>query len=140
MHHGPSNIQTLHHHPFESYRLMMDNIPGDGILPPGLQPSTSLAAPSYPQHPYNQSPPQQQHYIFGHGGCNRESERDQESDRKFTVGQRYLTRATSFLQDLYHPHALRRLFEGINSYTSLTRARFEELCQNLFQSALNPAG
>ena len=91
MHRGPSNIQTLHHHHFKSYRPMMDNVPGYGILPPGSQPLTSLAALNYPPHPYNQPPPQQQHYISGHGGCNRESERDQECDRKFTVGQRYLT-------------------------------------------------
>ena len=30
------------------------------------------------------------------------------------------------------------LFEGIDFYTSLTRARFEELCQDLFQSTLDP--
>jgi heat shock protein 1/8 len=30
------------------------------------------------------------------------------------------------------------LFEGINFYTSLTRARFEELCQDLFRSTLDP--
>ncbi|KAF7799882.1 hypothetical protein EIP86_011124 [Pleurotus ostreatoroseus] len=30
------------------------------------------------------------------------------------------------------------LFEGINFYTSLTRARFEELCQDLFRSTLEP--
>ncbi|KAJ7754284.1 heat shock protein 70 family [Mycena olivaceomarginata] len=29
-------------------------------------------------------------------------------------------------------------FEGINFYTSLTRARFEELCQDLFRSTLEP--
>ncbi|KAJ7676812.1 heat shock protein 70 [Mycena polygramma] len=30
------------------------------------------------------------------------------------------------------------LFEGIDFYTSLTRARFEELCQDLFRSTLEP--
>ncbi|KAK7462163.1 Hsp70 chaperone [Stygiomarasmius scandens] len=30
------------------------------------------------------------------------------------------------------------LFEGIDSYTSLTCARFEELCQDLFRSTLDP--
>jgi heat shock 70kDa protein 1/2/6/8 len=30
------------------------------------------------------------------------------------------------------------LFEGIDFYTSLTRARFEELCQDLFHSTLEP--
>lgn len=30
------------------------------------------------------------------------------------------------------------LFEGIDFYTSLTRARFEELCQDLFRSTLQP--
>ncbi|KAF8549386.1 heat shock cognate 70 [Imleria badia] len=30
------------------------------------------------------------------------------------------------------------LFEGIDFYTSLTRARFEELCQDLFRSTLGP--
>ncbi|KAJ7203741.1 hsp71-like protein [Mycena pura] len=30
------------------------------------------------------------------------------------------------------------LFEGIDFYTSLTRARFKELCQDLFRSALEP--
>ena len=30
------------------------------------------------------------------------------------------------------------LFEGIDFYTSLTRARFEELCQDLFRSTLDP--
>ena len=30
------------------------------------------------------------------------------------------------------------LFEGIDFYTSLTRARFEELCQDLFKSTLDP--
>ena len=30
------------------------------------------------------------------------------------------------------------LFEGIDFYTSLTRARFEELCQDLFKSTLEP--
>ncbi|THU99535.1 hypothetical protein K435DRAFT_594657, partial [Dendrothele bispora CBS 962.96] len=30
------------------------------------------------------------------------------------------------------------LFEGIGFYTSLTRARFEELCQDLFRSTLDP--
>ncbi|TFK78084.1 heat shock protein 70, partial [Polyporus arcularius HHB13444] len=30
------------------------------------------------------------------------------------------------------------LYEGIDFYTSLTRARFEELCQGLFRSALEP--
>ena len=68
---------------------------------------------------------------------------------------------TSFLTDLSsNPRALRRLrtacerakrtlssatqtsieidslFEGIDFYTSLTRARFEELCQDLFRSTL----
>ena len=32
------------------------------------------------------------------------------------------------------------LFEGIDFYTSLTRARFEELCQDLFCSTLEPVG
>jgi hypothetical protein len=30
------------------------------------------------------------------------------------------------------------LFEGIDFYTSITRARFEELCQDLFRSTLEP--
>jgi len=30
------------------------------------------------------------------------------------------------------------LFEGIDFYTSITRARFEELCQDLFRSTLTP--
>ncbi|KAI0040739.1 HSP70-domain-containing protein, partial [Auriscalpium vulgare] len=30
------------------------------------------------------------------------------------------------------------LFEGIDFYTSLTRARFEELCQDLFRGTLEP--
>lgn len=30
------------------------------------------------------------------------------------------------------------LFEGIDFYTSITRARFEELCQDLFRSTLQP--
>ena len=30
------------------------------------------------------------------------------------------------------------LFEGIDFYTSITRARFEELCQDLFRSTLDP--
>src|SRR5580658_4944700 len=30
------------------------------------------------------------------------------------------------------------LFEGIDFYTSLTRAQFEELCQDLFRSTLEP--
>jgi len=30
------------------------------------------------------------------------------------------------------------LFEGVDFYTSLTRARFEELCQDLFRSTLEP--
>lgn len=30
------------------------------------------------------------------------------------------------------------IFEGIDFYTSLTRARFEELCQDLFCSTLEP--
>jgi len=30
------------------------------------------------------------------------------------------------------------LFEGIDLYSSITRARFEELCQDLFRSTLNP--
>merc|ERR1712124_123726 len=30
------------------------------------------------------------------------------------------------------------LFEGIDFYTSITRARFEELCQDLFRSCLDP--
>ncbi|KAH6902904.1 heat shock 70 kDa protein 8, partial [Coprinopsis sp. MPI-PUGE-AT-0042] len=30
------------------------------------------------------------------------------------------------------------LYEGISFYTSLTRARFEELCQDLFRSTLEP--
>ncbi|KAH8817566.1 heat shock cognate 70 [Flagelloscypha sp. PMI_526] len=30
------------------------------------------------------------------------------------------------------------LFEGVDFYTSLTRARFEELCQDLFRSTLDP--
>ncbi|PQE16861.1 heat shock 70 kDa protein [Rutstroemia sp. NJR-2017a BBW] len=30
------------------------------------------------------------------------------------------------------------LFEGIDFYTSITRARFEELCQDLFRSTTNP--
>ena len=30
------------------------------------------------------------------------------------------------------------LFEGVNFYTSLIRARFEELCQDLFHSTLEP--
>lgn len=30
------------------------------------------------------------------------------------------------------------MFEGIDFYTSLTRARFEELCSNKFRETLNP--
>lgn len=30
------------------------------------------------------------------------------------------------------------LFEGIDFYTSITRARFEELCQDLFRSTTTP--
>ena len=30
------------------------------------------------------------------------------------------------------------LYEGIDFYTSITRARFEELCQDLFRGTLNP--
>ncbi|KAL5526251.1 SSA2_5 [Sanghuangporus sanghuang] len=30
------------------------------------------------------------------------------------------------------------LYEGIDFYTSITRARFEELCQDLFRSTLEP--
>ncbi|GEQ69951.1 hypothetical protein JCM33374_g3627 [Metschnikowia sp. JCM 33374] len=30
------------------------------------------------------------------------------------------------------------LFEGIDFYTSITRARFEELCQDLFRNTMNP--
>merc|ERR1719511_489551 len=30
------------------------------------------------------------------------------------------------------------LFEGIDFYTSITRARFEELCADLFRSTLKP--
>jgi L1 cell adhesion molecule like protein len=30
------------------------------------------------------------------------------------------------------------LFDGIDFYTSITRARFEELCQDLFRSTMDP--
>ena len=30
------------------------------------------------------------------------------------------------------------LFEGVDFYTSITRARFEELCQDLFRSTMDP--
>ena len=30
------------------------------------------------------------------------------------------------------------LFDGIDFYTSLTRARFEELCQDLFRQTMDP--
>ena len=30
------------------------------------------------------------------------------------------------------------LFEGIDFYTSITRARFEKLCQDLFRSTIEP--
>ena len=36
------------------------------------------------------------------------------------------------------PIEIEYLFEGIDFYTSLTRVRFEELCQDLFQSTLDP--
>ena len=36
--------------------------------------------------------------------------------------------------------AIDSLFEGINFHTSLTRARFEELCRDLFRSTLEPVG
>jgi heat shock 70kDa protein 1/2/6/8 len=32
------------------------------------------------------------------------------------------------------------LYEGIDFYTSITRARFEELCQDLFKSTMEPVG
>lgn len=48
MYRGPSNPRILHHHPFESYRPVMDNVPGYGILPPGQQPWTSSAIQNYP--------------------------------------------------------------------------------------------
>ena len=32
------------------------------------------------------------------------------------------------------------LYEGIDFYTSITRARFEELCADLFRSTLDPVG
>merc|ERR1712107_570490 len=32
------------------------------------------------------------------------------------------------------------LFEGIDFYTSITRARFEELCSDLFKNTLEPVG
>jgi hypothetical protein len=35
-------------------------------------------------------------------------------------------------------HRIGSLFEGNDFYTSLTRARFEELCQDLFRSTLDP--
>ena len=103
MHRGPSNIQMLHHHPFESYGPMMDNVPGYGILPPGSQPSTSSAAPSYPPHPYNQPPPQQQHPIPGHSGRDRERERDRERDRE-RERERERERDRQFAVDPTLPH------------------------------------
>lgn len=36
------------------------------------------------------------------------------------------------------PIEIDSLFEGIDFYTSITRARFEELCQDLFRSTLTP--
>ncbi|CAI4211856.1 unnamed protein product [Parascedosporium putredinis] len=36
------------------------------------------------------------------------------------------------------PRSKSTLFEGIDFYTSITRARFEELCQDLFRSTLQP--
>ena len=30
------------------------------------------------------------------------------------------------------------LFEGVDFYTTITRARFEELCQDLFRSTMDP--
>ena len=79
MHHGPGNLQMLHHHPFESYGLVMDNVPGYGILPPGPRPSTSSAVPNYP---YNQPQSQPQHPTPGHSGRDRERECDRERERE----------------------------------------------------------
>lgn len=82
IHRGPGNLQMMHHHPFESYGPVMDNVPGYGILPPGQQPSTSSAIPNYqtPPHPYNQPPPQQQYPIHSHSGRDRVGERDRGRD------------------------------------------------------------
>ena len=105
MHRGPGNLQMLHHHPFESYGPMMDNVPGYGILPPGPQPSTSSAAQNYPPHPYNQPPPQQQqqhqHPIPGHGGRDRDRERDRERERE---RERDRERDRQFAADPTLPH------------------------------------
>ena len=102
MHRGPSNLQMLHHHPFESYGPVMDNVPGYGILPPGQQPSTSSAVPNYPAppHPYNQPPPHQ-HPIPGHSGRDRERERDRERDRE---RERERERDRQFAADPTLPH------------------------------------
>lgn len=86
------------------------NVPGYGILPPGPQPTTSLAAQDYLPHPYNQPPPhqQQQHPIPGHGGsdssreCNRECKREWE--RKGEHGRQFTMDPTSPHLSNFTPH------------------------------------
>jgi len=96
MHRGPGNLQMLHHNPFESYGLVMDNAPGYGILPPGPQPLTSSAIPNYP---YNQPQSQLQQPIPGHSGRDRDRERDRECDR-----ERERERDRQFATDPTLPH------------------------------------
>ena len=103
MHRGPGNLQMLHHHPFESYGPVMDNVSGYGMLPPGQQPPTSSSLPNYPAppHPYNQPPPPQQHLIPAHGARERDRDRDRERDRE---RERERERDRHFAVDPALPH------------------------------------
>ncbi|TFK85754.1 heat shock protein HSS1 [Polyporus arcularius HHB13444] len=50
-------------------------------------------------------------------------------------------RAKCNLSFQHHTHIeIDSLYEGLDFYTSLTRARFEELCQDLFSATLEPVG
>jgi hypothetical protein len=113
MHRGPGNLQMLHHHPFESYGPMMDNVPGYGILPPGQQPSTSSAVPNYPALRHiltinlrhnNNTPFLATADVTGIGTRAIENGRG----RGNVIGSllqtpRYLTQATSLLRGRYPP-------------------------------------
>ncbi|KAI0683855.1 Hsp70 protein-domain-containing protein, partial [Cerioporus squamosus] len=63
--------------------------------------------------------------------------------RRSSGSTRRISRATlvlSVVSALLTTIEIDSLFEGIDFYTSLTRARFEELCEDLFCSTLEPVG
>lgn len=103
MRRGPSNLRMLHHHPFESYEPVMDNVPDCGILPPGHRPSRTIQLHNIPiinLHHHNTLPLATAGVVWI-GSTTRSGMGKRNVVGSSLLIRLYLTPTTSFLLDRY---------------------------------------